>query len=195
MRIHRVALRAAAVSLSSLRSVRRAVGLGAALALLGVMLPAMPHAAAAQPSVGALAGAEFDNKSHWFLYGIEARVPFTSANGGRAELQPRVTFHSFGGGSSVLQIDANLMSDWQLANPGTLAPYSGIGGAYLRTKSGGVTRSRAGLNIVSGAKFVLEDNLLVVPFVHTQYTIVRDYPNSFTLTLGLSINLGGPPTR
>ena len=145
-----------------------------------------PRVATAQASVGVFAGAEFDNQNNWILYGAEARMPV--ANDFDANL--RYSYHPYGSGASASQVDLNALYNWPLAHPGMFAPYVGIGGAYVHFSATGASDNKVGLNLVSGTKVILNPTSPIQPFVNTQYTIVRSYPNSYTLDVGISYLFG-----
>lgn len=154
------------------------------------MVFATPRVASAQLSVGAYVGAEFDNQDNWILYGAEARLPLNKYIGQPIDGNIRYTYHSYGSGFSVSQLDFNALHNWELAHPGLFAPYVGLGAAWLHGSGGGSSENKVGLNLISGTKLVFDPNSRVEPFVNMQYTIAREYPNSYTLTLGLSYRFG-----
>lgn len=163
----------------------RLLSLIASFAVIGALC-VTPRVAAAQASVGAFAGAEFDNQNNWILYGGEARLAV--GNGFDGNL--RYSYHPYGSGASASQVDLNLLYNWPLAHPGYFAPYVGIGGAWVHFTADAGSDNKVGLNIVSGTKLILSPTSPIQPFVNTQYTIVREYPNSFTLDVGLSYVFG-----
>ena len=151
---------------------------------------AVPAVAHAQLSIGGYVGAEFDNQSNWILYGAEARLPLEASLGQPYDANLRYTYHSYGSGASVSQIDLNALYNWKLAAPGMFAPYVGLGAAMVRFSTPSFSENKAGLNLISGTKIILDPDSRIDPFVNMQYTIVREYPNSYTLTVGLSFKLG-----
>lgn len=159
------------------------------------LILAAPAVAKAQLSVGAYAGAEFDNQDNWILYGAEARLGLESMTGQPYDANLRYTYHSYGGGASASQIDLNALYNWKLASPGMLAPYVGLGAAYVRFSAGGASENKPGLNIISGTKVILDPTSRIDPFLNMQYTLIRDYPNSYTLTVGISVLLGDIPGK
>ncbi|MEO8945834.1 MAG: hypothetical protein ABI338_04990 [Gemmatimonadaceae bacterium] len=159
------------------------------------LILAAPAVARAQLSVGGYVGAEFDNQNNWILYGAEARLGLESMTGQPYDANLRYTYHSYGSGASVSQLDLNALYNWKLASPGLLAPYVGLGAAYVRFSGGGMTENKVGLNIISGTKVILDPTSRIDPFLNMQYTIIRDFPNSYTLTVGLSVLLGDTPGK
>lgn len=159
------------------------------------LILATPAIAQAQLSVGGYAGAEFDNQSNWILYGAEARLPLEASLGEPYDANLRVTYHPYGGGTSETQVDLNALYNWKLASPGVLAPYVGLGAAWAHFAANAFSENKVGLNIISGTKIILDPASRVQPFLNMQYSIIRGYPNSYTLAVGLSFLLGEPPTR
>jgi len=151
---------------------------------------AAPRVAHAQLSVGGYAGAEFDNKDNWILFGGEARLPLDKMINKPVDANVRFTYHSYGSGYSVTQLDFNALHNLVLAKPGLFAPYVGLGAAWIHASGSGASENKAGLNLITGTKLVFDPKSRVQPFVNTQYTIARDWGNSYTLTVGLSFKLG-----
>lgn len=137
-------------------------------------------------SVGGYIGAELDNDEDWFLLGGQARMRF---QGTPFEISPRFTFHPFEGGK-VLQVDVNVLRDYELASPGRFRPYVGIGGAFRRTSFDDFeSDSSVGLNLISGVRLKMDGATRYEPFLHVQYTIVQDQFNSFTVTIGANFTV------
>jgi hypothetical protein len=156
-----------------------------------IALAALPKIASAQFTVGGYLGGEFDNKNNWLLYGADVRVPLSSAPALPVNGQARLTYHSYGSGFSAVQIDANLLLPLVLAHPEQFQPYVGAGAAFIHASGDGASDSKAGLNLITGADVDFSPGSALFGIVQTQYTIARDYPNSYTLVFGLGVHLGG----
>jgi hypothetical protein len=179
-RVHEAAMRNA-----------RAVAIRSVVYLFAlVTLLAAPRLASAQISVGGFLGAEFDNQDNWLLFGAEGRFSLRKAMNGPWDFNPRLSYHSYGGGASATQIDLNLLYDLELAHPGRFAPYVGIGGTLVTFKAGDLSESHTGLNLITGVKLVTKDSG-IEPFMNTQYSIIPSYPNSYTLVFGALFRIGG----
>ena len=178
------------------RTYRQAGGFRFALtALTLIAVAVLPQRAAAQVSVGGYLGGEFDNQSNWLLFGADARVPLAMATAVPLNGQARLTYHSYGGGFSSTQIDANLLLPLQLAHPGQFKPYVGAGVVYIHESGDGFSDSKVGLNLITGTDVDLSPGSPVFGIIQTQYSIVREFPNSYTLVLGLGVHLGGGGTK
>ena len=74
-------------------------------------------------SAGALVGAQLDMPDNWLVFGADARVQVAHA----LEFEPRFTYQPLGGGHNI-QLDANVLKNFDLARPGRYRPFFGIGG-------------------------------------------------------------------
>lgn len=164
-----------------------------ALALIAVAVA--PQRASAQFTVGGYLGGEFDNQSNWLLYGADVRVPLAMATAIPLNGQARLTYHSYGGGFSSTQIDANLLLPLQLAHPGQFMPYVGAGAVYIHEGGAGASDNKVGLNLITGTDVDLSPGSPLFGIVQTQYSIAREFPNSYTLVVGLGVHLGGGGTK
>ena len=169
--------------------------------LLGVctlagMVLAIPVAASAQTalsdsdrrglvSAGAQMGLELDEPDNWLIFGADTR--FLIARG--LELQPRFTYRPLDHGH-IIQIDANILMDFDLARPGRFRPYFGVGGA-LRSDSldSGAGYTKVGLNLVSGTRIPLSSSSGYEPFITGQYSMIPGERNAFSLVAGASFRL------
>ena len=138
-------------------------------------------------NVAPYVGAVLDTPDDWLLFGGEVRMPI-SLNGRPFDLNPRLTFNPFEGGS-VLQLDVNLLHNYDLATKGRLRPYVGIGGAFSRFTAGDVSDSNVGLNLISGARLTMKPESRFEPFVNAQYTIIHGEGNPFTIVIGATFQL------
>jgi hypothetical protein len=153
-------------------------------------LLAAPRVASAQFSVAGFLGAELDNKDNWLLFGAEARVSLKQVfDNNPIDGSARFSYHSYGSGSSATQIDLNLLAAPELAHPGRFQPYMGAGLAFLSTKFAATSETKVGLNLVSGVRLKPAAGSIVEPFMNMQYSIINDYPNPFTISLGLSFHV------
>jgi hypothetical protein len=136
-------------------------------------------------SAGALIGAELDEPDDFLLFGADARVQIAHA----LEFEPRFTYHPTSGGH-IIQLDANVLKNFDLARPGRYRPFFGIGGT-LRSLSPdqGEGETKVGLNLISGARIALSSSSGYEPFIIGQYSIVRDQFNAFSLVVGASFRL------
>jgi CDP-diacylglycerol--glycerol-3-phosphate 3-phosphatidyltransferase len=171
--------------------------------LLVALAVAAPRHAAAQVSVGGYLGAEFDNKEDWLLFGGEARLPLSRSATRPWDGQVRLSYHPYGTDVSSLQVDANALMPLVLAQPMRFKPYIGVGGALVHASFPKDSENKIGLNLITGATMDVSATSPVYALLHTQYTLTPDYPNSYTLTVGVGAHLGGktpgggatPPTR
>ena len=162
-----------------------------ALVIAGVPLAASAQTALADDdragliSAGAMVGAELDEPDDFLLFGADARVQIAHA----LEFEPRFTYHPMNGGH-IIQIDANVLKNFDLARPGRYRPFFGIGGT-LRSYSPdrGDGESKVGLNLISGTRIALSSSSGYEPFVIGQYSIVRDQLNAFSIMIGASFRL------
>jgi len=137
-------------------------------------------------SAGALAGAELDTSNNWLLFGADARIAV--AHG--LEIEPRFTYQPLPN-AHIMQIDANVLKNLDLASPGHVRPFFGVGGTLRSLSvSQGAGDTKVGLNIVSGARFPLSSGAGYEPFLMTQYSIVRGQANSYSVVVGASFHLG-----
>jgi hypothetical protein len=136
-------------------------------------------------SVGAMIGAELDEPDDFLLFGADARVQIAHA----LEVEPRFTYHPLDDGH-VIQLDANVLKNFDLARPGRFRPFFGIGGT-LRSISPdrGDGETKVGLNLISGTRVALSSSSGYEPFIIGQYSIVRDQFNAFSLVIGASFRL------
>ncbi len=104
------------------------------------------------------------------------------------ELSPRFTYEPLADGHAI-QIDANLLQNWDLAQPGRVRPFVGIGGALRSESFAGVSDTSVGLNLLSGARFAMSSGSGYEPFFVAQYTIIHGQPNDFSLVVGASFRL------
>ncbi len=137
-------------------------------------------------SAGAYVGREFDSTEDALLLGGDARIHLGQPN---LEIDPRYVFRPFDNGS-MQQFDINFLTNFRLANPGRLRPYSGLGLAIHQLRfENAETNSDVGLNLVSGVRFAMRSGAAYEPFVNAQYTIMKEPANSFTLVVGASFSL------
>jgi hypothetical protein len=165
------------------------------LAALALLVPMTAHAQvvaqADDPrsgfrSAGAYVGGELDAPDDWLVFGGDARVAIEDW---RVELSPRFTYRPISDGS-IFQIDANVLKNYDLARPGRLRPYVGVGGALRRLSlDGGFSDTNVGLNLVSGVRFAMSQGSGYEPFLNAQYTIIHGVPNVFSVVVGASFSL------
>ena len=136
-------------------------------------------------AVGAMIGAELDTPDDWLLFGADGRVRMQRG----FEISPRFTYRPLDDGR-LTQFDVNLLRNVDLARPGRLRPYFGVGGA-LRTFSPerGDGDTSVGLNLITGTRFAMRSGAGYEPFFTAQYTIVQDQLNAFSLVVGASFRL------
>lgn len=165
-------------------------------ALVAATLLGLPLAASAQTaladddragliSAGALVGAVLDTPDDWLVFGADARVQIAHA----LELEPRFTYQPLSAGH-VIQLDANVLKNIDLARPGRFRPFFGVGGtltSYSPDRGNGDTK--VGLNLISGTRIALSSSSGYEPFITAQYSIVRDQLNTFSLVIGASFRL------
>ena len=164
-----------------------------ALALVGLPMMASAQTALADDdragliSAGALVGAQMDTPDNWLLFGADARVQVAHA----LEFEPRFTYQPLGGGH-IIQLDANILKNIDLARPGRFRPFFGIGGA-LRKLSPDVGNSdtTVGLNLIGGTRIALSGSSGYEPFIIGQYSLVNDQFNPFSIVVGASFRLRG----
>lgn len=151
----------------------------------------LPAAAAAQAPasspihVAPYVGAVLDTPDDWLLFGGEARLALERRP---IELNPRITFNPFEGGS-MMQIDVNLLRHFDLVGESRLRPFVGIGGAFNRFSFEDVSDNALGLNLVTGVRIKMQPESRFEPFVETQYTIIRDQGNLYTIVVGATFQL------
>jgi hypothetical protein len=136
-------------------------------------------------SVAPYFGAVLDTSDDWLVFGGEVRIPVSRRP---FEINPRLTHNPFEGGS-MLQLDVNLLHNYDLATKGRLKPYVGVGGALNRVKAGEFSESSLGVNLISGARLAMQPDSRFEPFLNAQYTIIRDQGNPFTLVVGATFQL------
>jgi hypothetical protein len=181
----------------------------AALMLFALALPALAHAQIAgslgkvtfSPNVRATAastlqlpaaepplivsgfvGAVMDTPDDWFIVGGEGRLPIQDRT---IDINPRFAYQPFEGGHT-LQIDVNVVWEIPLANPGSLRPYGGVGGAFIQDTFAEESEGYVGLNLIGGVRFELQQSR-ISPYVTMQYTMVRDRSNPFAIGVGIGI--------
>ncbi len=164
-----------------------------ALALAGLPLAASAQTALADDdrsgliSAGALVGAQMDTSDNWLLFGADARVQVAHA----LEFEPRFTYQPLGGGHTI-QLDANVLKNFDLARPGRFRPFFGIGGTLQKVAPDvGASDSKLGLNLLGGTRIALSGSSGYEPFVIGQYSIVRNRSNAFSIVIGASFRLRG----
>jgi hypothetical protein len=138
-------------------------------------------------SVGAFVGGELDTPDDWLLFGGDGRINLGSM---KMELNPRVSYRHIEDGS-VVQIDLNLLKNFELARPGKLRPFAGIGGALRRLSidNANISDSKVGLNLISGARLAMKPGSGYEPFFQAQYTVINDELNPFSIVVGVSFSL------
>lgn len=136
-------------------------------------------------SAGAFVGGELDHPDDWLTFGADLRVQMAHS----LELNPRFMFRPLNLGS-IRQIDVNVLKNVDLAQPGRIRPFVGVGGA-VRTLSPdrGESESKVGLNLVSGARIAMSAGAGYEPFFQAQYTIVQNQINTFAVVVGASFKL------
>jgi len=172
-----------------MRRLRRVCAI--ALLLMGLPLAASAQTALADDnrngliSAGAMVGADLDTSDNWLLFGADARVQVAHA----LELEPRFTYQPLDGGH-IIQLDGNLLKNFDLARPGRFRPFFGVGGT-LRSYSPdrGPGDTTVGLNLISGTRIALSSSSGYEPFIIGQYSIVKDQFNPFSLVVGASFRL------
>ena len=154
---------------------------------LSALVLVVPVSAVAQMPVtaGGFVGRQFENKVDWIEFGGEARIALPGME--KMAASPRFTYRPLDGGK-LIQIDLNLLNNFELAKPGLFRPYAGIGGAVSRPSFGSFSETKVGLNLVSGARIVA-GNGPVEPFFNAQYTITKSFENAFALALGASVKV------
>jgi len=162
-----------------------------AVALVGLPLAASAQTALADDdragliSAGALVGMQMDTADNWLLFGADARVQIAHA----LELEPRFTYQPLGGGH-IIQFDANVLKNIDLARPGRLRPFFGIGGTLRRLSPDvGLSDSALGINLIGGTRIALSGSSGYEPFIIGQYSVVRDQVNPFSIVIGASFRL------
>jgi hypothetical protein len=162
-----------------------------AATLLGLPLVASAQTALADDdrngliSAGALVGAVLDTPDDWLLFGADARVQIDRG----LEIEPRFTYQPLEG-AHVIQLDANLLKNFELARPGRFRPFVGVGGTLTSfSPERGEGDTKVGINLISGTRIALSSSSGYEPFFTAQYSIVRDQFNSFSLVVGASFRL------
>lgn len=164
-----------------------------AAALVGLPLAASAQTALADDdragliSAGALVGAQMDTSDNWLLFGADLRLQIAHA----LEIEPRFTYQPLGGGN-VIQMDANLLKNIDLARPGRFRPFFGIGGALRKISPDvGQGDTKIGLNLIGGTRIALSGSSGYEPFIIGQYSLVRNVANPFSIVVGASFRLRG----
>lgn len=163
-----------------------------ALALVALALPTLAHAQTALAdddraglvSAGAMVGMQLDTPDNWLLFGADARVQIAHA----LEFEPRFTYQPQNG-SHTIELDANVLKNFDLARPGRFRPFMGIGGTLQRFSGDTTSESKLGINLISGTRIALSSSRGYEPFIAGQYSILRDQTNSFSLVVGASFKL------
>jgi hypothetical protein len=136
-------------------------------------------------SAGALAGAMLDTSDDWLIFGADARVQIQHG----LEVEPRFTYQPLTNGH-VIQLDANVLKNLDLARPGRFRPFFGVGGtltSYSPDRGDGDTK--VGLNLISGTRIAMSSGSGYEPFIVAEYSIVREQANGFSITVGASFKL------
>ncbi|MGQ0703426.1 MAG: hypothetical protein ACT4PM_09885 [Gemmatimonadales bacterium] len=150
--------------------------------LLGTAYAAPTHAQ--QLTVGGFVGQVYDTSEDWLLFGGEVRwqvkedKPFV--------VQPRVWINPYEGGSA-LGFDGNVL--YRPNYDGKFRLYAGVGGAVVRQSFEGGSETDVGLNFAAGFELVLNEESKLRPFLHSQYTVINDSGNPFTLSAGVAFRL------
>jgi len=136
-------------------------------------------------SAGAYVGMEMDQPDDWLIFGADARVQVAHS----LELEPRFMYRPLDDGH-IIQFDANVLKNFDLARPGRFRPFFGIGGT-IRSDSPetGEGQTDVGLNLISGTRIALSSSSGYEPFIIGQYSIVHDQTNAFSLVVGASFRL------
>jgi hypothetical protein len=136
-------------------------------------------------SVGAMIGAEMDTPDNWLVFGADARAQIAHS----LELEPRFTYQPMDNAHWV-QLDVNVLKNFDLARPGRFRPFFGVGGT-LRSFSPefGDSDTKVGLNLISGTRIALSSSSGYEPFIIGEYSIVNDQINAFAITVGASFRL------
>ncbi|MFN7914528.1 MAG: hypothetical protein U0Q55_04255 [Vicinamibacterales bacterium] len=164
-----------------------------ALAMVLLGIPTLAHAQTALAdddraglvSAGAMVGAQLDTPDNWLLFGADARVQIAHA----LEFEPRFTYQPQNG-AHTMQIDANVLKNFDLARPGRFRPFMGVGGTLQKFSADqGAGDTVVGINLVAGSRIALSSSRGYEPFIIGQYSVVRDQPNSFSMVVGASFRL------
>ena len=146
-------------------------------------------AQAAQPAdfpivVSGFIGVVFDTEEDWFFLGGDVRLPIQNRT---FEINPRLSYQPIEGGHTT-QIDVNVIWQLVLANQGRFRPFAGIGGGVISDTFAEETETKVGFNLIAGTRFALAQSR-IQPYVHVQYTMVRDRLNPFAVAFGVGIPL------
>ena len=161
-----------------------------ALVVIGAPLAASAQNALADDdrsgliSAGAMVGAQLDTPDNWLIFGVDARAQIAHA----LELSPRFTYQPVPNGHAI-QLDVNLLQNFDLAQPGRFRPFVGIGGALRLESAAGFSDNSVGLNLISGTRIAMSPGSGYEPFFIAEYTIVHGQPNDFSLVIGASFRL------
>lgn len=164
-----------------------------ALALMVQAVPTLAHAQTALAdddrsgliSAGAMVGAQLDTSDNWLLFGADARVQIAHA----LEFEPRFTYQPQNGAHTI-QLDANVLKNFDLARPGRFRPFMGVGGTLQKYSADqGAGDTTLGINLVAGSRIALSSNRGYEPFIIGQYSITRDQANAFSIVVGASFKL------
>jgi opacity protein-like surface antigen len=159
-------------------------------AVLSLALMAPNAAAQANIRLGGFLGAQLDNDDDWLLFGAEARWRTQTM---QYDVQPRFHYQSFTGGNSM-QIGANLLFNLT-SLVSQVQPYMGLGAAINRlsldvdTPGVDADDTNFGVNLVSG--LIIGTNPMWRPYLNFEYTMINDFPNSATISLGILFQIAG----
>ncbi|HJU75792.1 MAG TPA: outer membrane beta-barrel protein [Gemmatimonadaceae bacterium] len=170
---------------------RRRLALVISAVLVSLTTVGAPEALAqSNIRVGGFLGAAMDNDDDWLVFGAEAR--YRSARM-QFEFQPRFQYQSFTGGS-MMQLDLNMLFNFR-ASISQIQPYAGFGGAFNRlsidedTPGVDLDDTNVGINILQG--LVFGTNPTWRPYAHFEYTMINDFPNQASITLGILFAVSG----
>ena len=162
----------------------------AAVAAAVSVVPGQLHA---QWGVGAFVGREFDEADNWVIFGAHATYAVKNSP---VVVNPRFTYHSYGSGSSSLQVDVNVLYDFALANPGLIRPYLGVGGGLVRLSESSdfcdadCSQSKLVANFLAGFKLAFgSGDSRLMPFVDTEYSFAKQFTNTYHLSIGFTYAL------
>ena len=136
-------------------------------------------------SAGAFIGAQLDTSDNWLLFGADLRAQIARG----LEIEPRFSYQPQNGAHTI-QLDANVLKNFDLVHPGRFRPFMGVGGTLRNySPSQGNGDTKLGINLVSGTRIALSSSRGYEPFIMGQYSIVRDQLNSFSVVVGASFRL------
>jgi hypothetical protein len=162
------------------------------LAAFALLAPMTAHAQTvaqadnARPGLiaaGAFIGAQLDTPDDFLLFGGDGRLLISDW---KVEISPRFSYQPIEDGS-IMQIDLNVLKNYDLARPGKLRPYVGIGGALRKTSvDPDFSDTAVGLNLISGVRLAMSAGSGYEPFMNAQYTVIQDEGNVFSIVVGVS---------